>query len=335
MANVGFERLTDDQLRILLEGIAKTRVGVLGDFCLDVYWFFDPSAGELSLETGLATRPVARQHCEPGGAGNVVNNMVAIGCRKIEIFGVIGPDPWGREMQRILAESNVRSEGLLVQETDWATHAFIKPHFNDEETNRLDFGNFNRLGKKTADRLLAMLSKRLPDLDVVVINEQAACGIHTSEYFREGLARLIRENAAKTFIVNSRHFSDAYPEVFLQINDHEAAALVGAEYPRDAMVLAEDVLRAAKQIFETKGKPVTVTRGARGLVLCDKAGLHEIPAIQVLGKIDPVGAGDSILAATALALAAGADPEIAATLGNIVASITVQKLHQTGTATPS
>jgi rfaE bifunctional protein kinase chain/domain len=327
--------MTDDQLRDLLDNIRKSRVGVLGDFCLDVYWFFDAKAGELSLETGLPTRPAARQHYELGGAGNVVSNMAAIGCSSIEIFGVIGADPWGREMQRILADRKVRSEGLLVQESQWATHAFVKPHFNDEESNRLDFGNFNCLADATADRLLETLAEALPDLDVVVINEQTACGIHTSEYFRRRLRGLMGDNANKIFIVDSRHFSDAYPGAFLKINDHEAAGLMGREYPRDAMVLRKDALHAAKELFVRTEKPVMVTRGTRGLVLHDEAGLHEIPAIQVMGKVDPVGAGDSLLAGTALALAAGAGPEIAAALGNIAAFITVQKLHQTGTASPS
>ncbi len=333
-ARMGFEALTDGDLKKLVDDISRTRVGVLGDFCLDVYWFIDEAAREISLETGLPTRPVARQHCELGGAGNVVNNMVVLGCRDIQIFGVIGDDPWGREMQRILQSKKVRCEGLLMQQSGWATHTFVKPHVDDEESNRVDFGNFNRLSDECADRLLDALTQALPRLQVVVINEQTAGSIHNSEYFRNGLNRLIKENADKTFIVDSRRYSHAYPQVFLKINDHEAAARIGKKYPRAAKVLRQDAIGAAEKFYEQNGRPVMVTRGARGLALRDDAGLHEIPAIQVLGKTDPVGAGDSLLAGTALSLAAGAQPEIAAALGNIVAFITVQKLQQTGAATP-
>jgi len=136
------------------------------------------------------------------------------------------------------------------------------------------------------------------------------------------------------FIVDSRNHSDAYPGAYLKINDREAARLAGIDYPLDALVLKEHAHDAARTLFARGGRPVFVTRGARGLVVCDDRGLHEIPGIQILGKIDPVGAGDTTLSGAAAALAAGASPEIAAALGNLAASITVQKLRQTGTASP-
>ena len=68
--------------------------------------------------------------------------------------------------------------------------------------------------------------------------------------------------------------------------------------------------------------------------MCDGKGLTVIPGLQVRGLTDPVGAGDALLAGVALGLAAGREPAVAAELGNFAATVTVQKLRQTGTASP-
>ena len=324
MSDQDLQRLRLPELQKLLSAIRRVRVGVIGDFALDVYWFVDPRESEISQETGLPTQPVAESRCAPGGATNVVDNLVALGCGRVEVFGVIGDDPWGREMSRIFAALDVHLEGLLRETRDWATPTFVKPHFANEEHQRFDFGNYNRLPDDTADRLLAALAARLPDLDLVVVNEQVKQGIHRADRLRHGLAAMIREHPEKKFIVDSRHYSDAYPGAFLKINDREAARLIGVEYPPGALVLKEHAHDAARQVFARIGRPTFVTRAARGLVVCDEHGLHEAPGIQILGKIDPVGAGDTTLAGAAAALAAGASPAIAAMFGNIAASVTVQ-----------
>jgi len=87
--------LTESRLRRILDKITRTRALVVGDYCLDLYWFVDSSKSEKSLETGLTTNPISRQRYSPGGAGNVVNNLVAAGCPDVRALGVIGDDPWG------------------------------------------------------------------------------------------------------------------------------------------------------------------------------------------------------------------------------------------------
>ena len=68
----------------LVENILKkaktAKIAVIGDFCLDVYWFVNQSASEKSLETGLSTLPICRQEYSLGGAGNIVNNLHTLGC---------------------------------------------------------------------------------------------------------------------------------------------------------------------------------------------------------------------------------------------------------------
>jgi bifunctional ADP-heptose synthase (sugar kinase/adenylyltransferase) len=98
-----------DQLQKILDDISSVRIIVVGDFCLDAYWFIDESMSEISVETNEATRPVSRQRYSLGGAGNVTSNLAALGVKDIMAFGVIGTDPFGAEMVKILKETGIRT----------------------------------------------------------------------------------------------------------------------------------------------------------------------------------------------------------------------------------
>ena len=87
-----------EQLERILEDIRSVSIAVVGDFCLDAYWFIDESKSEVSIETGQMTRPVKRQRYSLGGAGNVANNLTAMGVQDVRAFGVIGSDPFGNEI---------------------------------------------------------------------------------------------------------------------------------------------------------------------------------------------------------------------------------------------
>lgn len=328
-----FTPLSRETVAAILERISSSRIAVLGDYCLDIYWFVDAARSEKSLETGLPTHPVREQRHSLGGAGNVVHNLVAAGCRNVRALGVAGNDPWGRELIRLLGLLGVNTEDILIQEQNWSTLAYNKPYIERKESSRFDFGNFNELSHDTTGALLQRCRDQIPKADVVILNQQVRQGIHTME-FREGLAELMKESGDRTFIVDSRHFSDSYTGAHMKINDHEAARLCGVLRSPEEMVLREETLSAARTLYSRFQRPVFVTRGSRGIVVADQDGLCEIPGIQVLGPVDTVGAGDSALAGISLALAAGCDTLEAAQFGNFLAGVTIQKLDQTGTASP-
>jgi sugar/nucleoside kinase (ribokinase family) len=81
-------------------------------------------------------------------------------------------------------------------------------------------------------------------------------------------------------------------------------------------------------------RPVFVTVGAEGIWLFDESGGERVPTRPATGPIDPVGAGDSVMAGLVCALCAGASPHEAAIIGNLAASITIQQIGATGTASP-
>ena len=325
--------MNPELLKKILADISKVKIAVIGDFCLDAYWFVDEAMSEISVETNQTTRPVRQQRYSLGGAGNVTNNLAAMGIKDIRAFGVIGTDPFGSEMVRVMKATGINASNLLIQQEDWHTHTYAKPYIDDFELNRVDFGNYNQLSQETADRLIANLIKEVPEVDVVIINQQVPSGIHI-EYFKKRLVEVVKQFPGKMFIVDSRNFNDFYDGTLRKMNDTEAARLCGLDKKPDEVVFYSEVVSSAKTLFERFRKPLFITRGSKGSLTIDVSGISEIPGLMILSKVDTVGAGDSYLAGAASAIAAGYQMKTAAELGALVAGVTVQKLFTTGTASP-
>ncbi len=317
----------------LVEKIKSVKIAVLGDFCLDAYFFIDHSMSEVSVETGLPTHPVQDQSYSLGGAGNLANNIISLGVNEVRAFGVVGNDLFGREMLRIMKDASISTGSMFTQESQWATHVYCKPYVKDEEQSRFDFGNFNRLSDKMADEIIDRLSREMDEVDVIVINQQVPSGIHT-DYFRKKLAELISRNPQKICITDIRDSRKSYEGTYIKINDTEAVALSEITVHSKESITYEEASEAAEVLYKKFGKPVFVTCGSKGSIAMDASGLVEVPGLVVPGRVDPVGAGDSYLAGAAASLAAGYSAGISAHTGSLVAGVTVQKLFQTGTATP-
>ena len=328
-----FTQLTKKRLQEILKQLQDVKIAVIGDFCLDVYWILDMTASELSVETNKMTQPIKQQRYSLGGAGNVVANLHDMGVREIHTFGIVGDDPFGHKMLSFLSDVS-NCENVLVSDSDaWQTLAYCKPYVDNEELQRIDMGNFNQLPNKLADDLLNRLEKELHAFDAIIINQQVLSGIHTT-YFKKKLAQIVTKHKDSIFIFDGRHVRDQYKNAWLKINDHEALKLCGKEIDPLEPVPRSEVVEAIKIIYERMGRPVIVTRGSQGSMICTEKVIVEIPGIKVPGKIDPVGAGDSFLAGLTASTAAGASLEEVVQVGNFVAAVTISKIGQTGTASP-
>ena len=118
----GAERLLDDgELSVLLESMHRAKIAVAGDFCLDSYWQLDEGPEEESIETGLPVHRVTSQRYSPGGAGNVVANLVALGVGQVRAIGVYGGDPFGRVLVKVLRDLGADTSGMLDLGPEWQT----------------------------------------------------------------------------------------------------------------------------------------------------------------------------------------------------------------------
>ena len=316
----------------ILAKLSNCRAAIVGDFTLDFYITTEHSKAEISVETGLPTLPVINYRTSPGGAGNVAVNLAALGVKKIRALGVTGDDMFGAELLKKLREKRIDISGMVVQKEEWNTHVYTKIIDNGREGNRLDFGNFNSLDNRTADTVITYLDKIITDTDVLIINQQLNSGLHSSYFIRQ-LVNLIRKNPEIICITDSRDFPEAFNGTSRKINRTEAAKVLvrhgisrGGEKNRDRQTAAE--------LYKLWEKPVFLTRGELGILVMDDTGCREIPGIQLKTELDTVGAGDTTLAAISAASGAGFTPYDAAVIGNLAASVTVRKLHTTGTAAP-
>ena len=322
-----------EKLQELIARVKSVSIAVLGELCLAAHSFIATSRSEISVETGQETNPVREYKYSLGGAGNVANNLTAMGVKDVKAFGVTGTDPFGETMKNLMISAGINTDNILVQEKNWSTHVYIKPYSGEEEDSRIDFGNFNMLSDDIADTLLKNLRDTAKTLDLVIINQQVLSGIHTG-YFRKGLVEIIRMFPEKIFIADSRNYSDDYTGAYRKMNETEAVRLFRNKQG-DILTADEYEFREALlALFGRYGKPLFATRGEKGSVIADRQGLTDIPGLMIIARTDTVGAGDSYLAGVAAALAAGYSLTEAAETGTLVAGVTIRKLFQTGTASP-
>ncbi len=323
--------MKEECIREILARIKDVKVAVYGDFCIDAYWLLDPRGSEVSLETGLAARAVGKHYYSLGGASNVVANLAALEPAAIRVIGAIGDDIFGRELVRQLNGLGVDTTSLVVQKENFDTVAFGKPYLEGNEQPRMDFGFFNRRSGATDETLLTAIEEALKWADAMIVNQQVPGSI-PNESFIDRANDLFKKYSSRVVLLDSRHYGHKFKYIWRKTNDLEAARLNRVDVKLDDVLSLADVERYAGALYRRFDKPVFLTRGARGIVTVDSDGFHEIPGIQLLKKLDIVGAGDTVTSALALSLGAGVRPAEAAEFANFAAAVTVQKLFQTGTA---
>jgi rfaE bifunctional protein kinase chain/domain len=323
--------MKEERIKEIVARIRKVQVAVYGDFCLDAYWLLDPRGSESSVETGLQGRAVGKHYYSLGGASNVVANLVALEPAAIQVIGVIGDDIFGRELTRQLRQLNVDITYLVIQKENFDTVTFGKPYLEGDEQPRMDFGFFNKRTNQTDQMLLKGIHNALQAADALIVNQQVPGSI-TNESFIDQANALFEKFSDKIILLDTRHYGRKFKNIYRKTNELEAARLNGVDVKLDDVLAAEDVKKYAENLYRQFNKPVFLTRGPRGIITADSQGVYDIPGIQLLKKIDPVGAGDTVTSALALCLGAGVKPAEAAEFANFAASVTVQKLFQTGTA---
>lgn len=326
------------RLDCLLNHFPQVRVAVVGDFFLDRYLVINPALGEVSLETGLEAYQVVAQRSSPGAAGTVTSNLRALGVGQVLAVSILGRDGNGYDLRRGLEATGVALDYLL-EAPDRFTPTYTKPmrrqpDGSEVEMNRLDIKNRQPLPADLEEALLERLRAVVPQVHGVLIADQVPernCGVITDRV-REEIAALARDHPEVVFIADSRRRIGEFRHVILKPNQREAVEAVwpGSAGSGDRAVAQE----AGRQLAARNGRPVFVTLGPAGMLVCTPDGCERVPAFPVRGPIDIVGAGDSAFASIAAALCSGATPREAALLGNLVASITIQQLGTTGTATP-
>lgn len=301
----------------------RVRVLVAGDLMLD--HFVWGRVERISPEAPVPVVQVTAESRRLGGAANVVHNLRALG-GQVTVCGVVGEDPAGRELLAELARIGADAGGV-VRSRGAATTRKTRIIAHQQQVVRLDREDDGRRDSAAAARARGYLLAHLAAADVVVISDYGK-GLITPALL-EALAAMRARRPFPLLIdpkrANYPHYRGAS---LLTPNRDEASEAAGIEI-RDRASLAR---AGAALLARWQAEAVLITRGEAGMSLFARRGrARHFPTV-ARQVYDVTGAGDTVVAACALALGAGASLEAAAILANHAAGLVVGEV---GTATVS
>ncbi|MGH9451740.1 MAG: bifunctional heptose 7-phosphate kinase/heptose 1-phosphate adenyltransferase [Terriglobia bacterium] len=299
-------------------------VGVLGDFMLDELLWGEATriSPEAPVPVVLVEPPGAAQGF-PGGAGNVAANIAALGGRAIP-WGVIGADESGRRLCALLAGHGIRPE-TLVRESGRITPRKLRIAAHQHQLLRLDFERVSVISTRSRAALARSLRRRMERLGALIVSDYQK-GSVDPELCKQVLP-LARARRVPVFVdPKPSHPDPCYHATAVTPNLHEAEQLAGIPM-RDR----ESLQKGGRRLIEKFAcEYLLVTRGSDGMSLFDaKGGHHEIHS-RPRPVYDVTGAGDTVIAALALAFSAGASMREAAEIANLAAGRVVLKFGTAG-----
>ena len=298
------------------DGLTACRVLVIGDVMLDKYYF-----GEVSRISPEAPVPIARviNVSETlGGAANVAHNLALLGCQT-SIIGQVGADAHGEKFLALLKSIGVDHSGLI--ETLKPTTTKIRVISGHQQMIRLDFEDATELDGATTDKLLENFSARLPNVDAVIISDYGK-GVCTKKICREVIGACRAQRKVVVVDPKGDNWQKYFDAGFITPNLKEFNAVLPKAIPNDDAQI-EAAARHVIDEFNLRG--LVVTRSAKGLSLIDGERTTHIQA-RAQEVFDVSGAGDTVIAVFALALAGGLDSAAAAYLANVAAGVVVAKV---------
>ena len=328
--------MNSNRFEAITRRYGKLRIAIAGDFCLDRYLEIDPARREVSIETGLHVYNVQNVRSQPGGAGTILNNLVALGVKQIFPVGFCGEDGEGYELRRALAAKRGVKLDHFFETSDRKTFTYCKPLVMEagkppRELNRFDRKNWTKTPTPVSARISQRLDSVSAKVDGLILLSQVEVpetGVLT-RIVLEKVRDVARKRPGLTILADSRTGFRNFPPVILKMNAGELKALSGLK-PKCGLRETEN---ATSTLARRNQQAVFVTLAERGIMAAAPDGaIHNVPALPVRGPIDIVGAGDAVTANLMVALAAGANVSEAMELANAAASVVIHQLGTTGTA---
>jgi rfaE bifunctional protein kinase chain/domain len=304
-----------------IDKFPKVTILVLGDIIMDQYIWGDVS--RISPEAPVPVVDVTQETKMLGGAANVVNNIASLGGRAI-LCGVVGNDGTGLEIIQKIEQLGFPTGGILKSSNRPTT---IKSRIvaQSQQVVRFDRESKKPITEEEASRLLTFIGEVKNDIDAVLVSDYDK-GVISSEII-SGLKELRRGSRIILAVDPKPNHFEYYREIdVITPNHHEAAA-----FCRIPIVDGESMVQAGTfMLTQLKCRSVLVTQGKDGMTLFEEN--DEITHIPTVARkvFDVTGAGDTVISAFCLGLAAGMDFKSAATLSNFAAGIVVGEV---GTST--
>ena len=306
----------------LLGKMGDRNIVVLGDVMLDEFLWGEVT--RISPEAPVPVVDIRRESTHLGGAANVLANLVALGAQAC-VVGVVGDDFAGERIRSSVRDkSALQADGALVIDNSRPTTIKTRIIAQQQMVVRADREHRTPVNGQTEDLIVSAIKAALENTHALVVSDYDK-GVVTARILAEALP-LAYGRMPVLIDPKLRNFAAYRPATLITPNHHEALRMAGLEEDSD-----EGLKMAARAI---RGRlscdAVLITRGDRGMMLVE--GDRDPINVQTAARevFDVTGAGDTVIAALAAALAAGASMTEAAVLANHAACIVVGKL---GTAT--
>jgi D-beta-D-heptose 7-phosphate kinase/D-beta-D-heptose 1-phosphate adenosyltransferase len=313
--------LTKARAAEILSSARGLPITILGDVMLDEFIWGDVT--RVSPEAPVPVVNIKRESTRLGGAANVLANMVALGVTG-QVIGVAGSDHAGEILRASIHDNGMKDQ--LIFETGRTTTVKTRIIAHNQMVVRVDREHHDPIKASVEAKLIEVASAAIAEADALVISDYDK-GSVTPRMLAEILP-LAYGRIPVLIDPKIRNFDSYKPATLVTPNHHEALRLANSEEDTD-----EGLQVAARKIRERLScDAVLITRGERGMMLVE--GDQDAVCVETAARevFDVTGAGDTVIATLATAMAAGASMKEAAVLANHAAGIVVGKL---GTATAS
>ncbi len=306
----------------ILTSMRDQKIAVLGDVMLDEFVWGDVT--RISPEAPVPVVDVRRESVHLGGAANVLANVIALGSCGC-VVGVVGDDPAGDRLRTRLQETSpLQSEDYLVVANGRPSTTKTRIIAHNQLVVRADREQRSPVNGNVEERVLNSLKQAIQQADAFVVSDYDK-GVVTPRILNEILS-LAYKKMPVLIDPKIRNFQHYRPASLITPNHHEALRMTGIEEDTDA-----GLHQAAREIQNKLScDAVLITRGDRGIMLLERDQQPVYVETTAREVYDVTGAGDTVIATLAAALAAGATMWEAANLANHAAGIVVGKV---GTAT--
>lgn len=305
----------------LLSRFKDCRILVIGDLMIDEYLWGQTE--RISPEAPVQVVEVRREEFVLGGAGNVANNLAALGAKAV-ITGVIGTADDGKRLLELFDDLGVDARGV-IPEPGRRTTRKTRVIASNQHVVRIDRETRRHISDNTLDKLGDFVESVVQDMDAVLISDYDK-GLLTPSLLNRIISAC--RSAEKPVIVDPKglDFSRYKGATLITPNKKEASLASGV------VILGEDTLaRAAQSLMETTASDrILITRSQEGMVYFERNGYSRKIDARARQVYDVSGAGDTVLSLLGLSVAAGASWEQATVLANAAAGVVVGKV---GTAT--
>ncbi|UDQ97615.1 bifunctional ADP-heptose synthase [Lentisphaerota bacterium WC36G] len=310
----------------ILNNFKNKRIAVVGDLMIDVYIW--GRATRISPEAPVPVVHVKRRTSTLGGAANVMRNIITMG-GEVEAFGILGHDARGDELVKLLKEYNINTESICFDE-NWTTIEKQRIIADSQQLMRIDYEDLHPVAdsirEKIANDLIDLIKKN--HLDAIIFEDYAK-GMLNDTMVQKVVDVAKQHNCITALDPNPRHLMNIKDLTVMKPNRLEAFAIAGMVYTEPTANVEDDenLHQVAKVLMERYNpKYLLISLAAQGMAIFKRDGSLTVSPTRAYEVFDVSGAGDTVISAFSLALAAGANSSDAAEIANHAAGVVVEKV---------